>query len=89
MVSGKKFNTINSLESELVYIYFVIFFVLFLPYNMFTIFQGFDWSGLLDRSLKPPIIPTVQSPSDTTNFDQFVRDLSVPKDETSGWDAEF
>ena len=45
--------------------------------------QGFDWSGLLDRSLKPPILPTVQGTSDTTNFDQFPRDLSVPKDEVT------
>jgi len=52
-------------------------------------FQGFDWSGLLDRSLKPPILPTVQGPSDTTNFDQFPRDSSVPRDETTGWDRDF
>jgi len=52
-------------------------------------FQGFDWSGLLDRSLKPPILPSVQGPSDTTNFDQFPRECGVPRDETSGWDRDF
>ena len=33
-------------------------------------FQGFDWDGLLDRSLAPPLVPSVQSTSDASNFDQ-------------------
>ena len=33
-------------------------------------FQGFDWDGLLDRSLAPPLLPSVQSVSDASNFDQ-------------------
>ena len=33
-------------------------------------FQGFDWDGLLDRSLAPPLLPSVQSSSDASNFDQ-------------------
>jgi len=52
-------------------------------------FQGFDWAGLVERSLTPPIIPTVHGAADTSNFDQYPRDSSVPKDETSGWDREF
>lgn len=52
-------------------------------------FQGFDWTGLVERSLTPPIIPTVHGVADTTNFDQYPRDSSVPRDETSGWDRDF
>ena len=26
---------------------------------------------------------------DVSNFDQFPRDIGVPADETSGWDADF
>ena len=33
-------------------------------------FQGFDWDGLLERSLAPPLVPSVQSASDASNFDQ-------------------
>ena len=51
--------------------------------------QGFDWCGLEKQTLKPPIIPAVQSSTDTTNFDHFGKDLHVPSDETSGWDADF
>jgi cGMP-dependent protein kinase len=31
-------------------------------------FMGFDWEGLRTRTLKPPILPKVSSPSDTGNF---------------------
>ena len=31
-------------------------------------FQGFDWDGLLERSLAPPLVPTVQSATDASNF---------------------
>ena len=33
-------------------------------------FQGFDWDGLLECSLAPPLVPSVQSTSDASNFDQ-------------------
>jgi len=52
-------------------------------------FQGFDWEGLDNRSLDPPITPKVQGPSDTSNFDKYPRDEVVPGDEISGWDKEF
>ena len=55
----------------------------------FSLSQGFDWCGLEEKSLQPPIIPSVKSSTDTTNFDQFGKDLNVPNDETSGWDADF
>ena len=66
--------------------------------------QGFDWEGLDNRTLDPPITPKVlirendkkklmylqvQGPSDTSNFDKYPRDEIVPGDEISGWDKEF
>ena len=32
--------------------------------------QGFDWAGLVERTLTPPIVPTVHGAADTSNFDQ-------------------
>jgi len=34
-------------------------------------FSGFDWEGLLARTYPPPIQPSVKSPEDTSNFDEF------------------
>ena len=34
-------------------------------------FSGFDWDGLLSRSLPPPIKTEMSHPEDTTNFDCF------------------
>ncbi|NP_001037051.1 protein kinase, cGMP-dependent, type I [Bombyx mori] len=34
-------------------------------------FDGFNWEGLAQRSLEPPIVPTVNSAIDTHNFDQY------------------
>jgi cGMP-dependent protein kinase 1 len=51
--------------------------------------QGFNWAGLVARTLVPPILPTVHSHTDSSNFDSFPRDAMVPPDEESGWDAEF
>uniref|UniRef100_A0A146L1V6 cGMP-dependent protein kinase n=2 Tax=Lygus hesperus TaxID=30085 RepID=A0A146L1V6_LYGHE len=52
-------------------------------------FQGFDWSGLEARDLTPPIIPKLCGPTDTSNFDKFPLDTTVPPDEMSGWDQDF
>ncbi|KAK6645103.1 hypothetical protein RUM43_001379 [Polyplax serrata] len=52
-------------------------------------FQGFDWTGLRQRILTPPVSPTVMSPTDTTNFDCYSKEAVVPPDEFSNWDAEF
>ena len=51
--------------------------------------QGFDWTGLKERTLVPPIKPKVESGVDSSNFDQFPRETSSPADETSGWDKDF
>lgn len=50
-------------------------------------FQGFDWDGLANRTLLPPINQPVDGPEDTSNFDHFPMDTSDTPDETSGWDA--
>lgn len=56
---------------------------------IFRWFQGFDWTGLRQRILTPPVSPTVMSPTDTTNFDCYSKEAVVPPDEFSNWDAEF
>ena len=43
----------------------------FLRGNRRITFQGFDWSGLLERNLKPPMNPVIQSSTDTSNFDRY------------------
>ncbi|EEB19945.1 cGMP-dependent protein kinase, isozyme, putative [Pediculus humanus corporis] len=52
-------------------------------------FQGFDWSGLKQRALIPPVAPIVRSPTDTSNFDSYSKETVVPPDEFSCWDAKF
>ncbi|XP_064602386.1 cGMP-dependent protein kinase 1-like [Liolophura sinensis] len=52
-------------------------------------FQGFDWEGLKSKSVVPPIVPKVKSADDSSNFDNYPKDVDVPPDENSGWDADF
>ncbi|XP_035444323.2 cGMP-dependent protein kinase, isozyme 2 forms cD5/T2 isoform X1 [Spodoptera frugiperda] len=53
-------------------------------------FDGFNWEGLAQRSLEPPITPVVRSPVDTHNFDQYPPDADEPPpDDLSGWDSNF
>ncbi|XP_053611092.1 cGMP-dependent protein kinase, isozyme 2 forms cD5/T2 isoform X1 [Plodia interpunctella] len=53
-------------------------------------FDGFNWEGLAQRTLEPPITPTVRSAVDTHNFDQYPPDADEPPpDDLSGWDATF
>ncbi|XP_047032247.1 cGMP-dependent protein kinase, isozyme 2 forms cD5/T2 isoform X1 [Helicoverpa zea] len=53
-------------------------------------FDGFNWEGLAQRSLEPPITPVVKSPVDTHNFDQYPPDADEPPpDDLSGWDSNF
>nr|ACX46913.1 cGMP-dependent protein kinase foraging protein [Mythimna separata] len=53
-------------------------------------FDGFNWEGLAQRSLEPPITPVVKSPVDTHNFDQYPPDGDEPPpDDLSGWDSNF
>ncbi|KAF5293290.1 hypothetical protein FQR65_LT10989 [Abscondita terminalis] len=53
-------------------------------------FDGFNWEGLRNRTLIPPIIPQVKHVIDTSNFDKYPPDSdSHPPDDLSGWDANF
>ncbi|XP_076264769.1 protein kinase, cGMP-dependent at 21D isoform X2 [Rhynchophorus ferrugineus] len=52
-------------------------------------FQGFDWDGLVARTLPSPIQQLVRGPCDTTNFDCFPKDNDIPPDEFSDWDTNF
>ncbi|XP_046393783.1 cGMP-dependent protein kinase, isozyme 1 isoform X2 [Ischnura elegans] len=52
-------------------------------------FQGFDWDGLRQRTLKAPIVQEVKSPTDISNFDAYPKEAEIPPDENSGWDAGF
>ncbi|XP_013873653.1 cGMP-dependent protein kinase 1 [Austrofundulus limnaeus] len=53
-------------------------------------FEGFNWDGLRQGSIKPPFTPTVDGPLDSSNFDCFPDDAEEsPPDEESGWDMEF
>uniref|UniRef100_A0A8C9U1M1 cGMP-dependent protein kinase n=1 Tax=Scleropages formosus TaxID=113540 RepID=A0A8C9U1M1_SCLFO len=53
-------------------------------------FEGFNWEGLRKGTLTPPIIPSVTSPTDTSNFDSFPEDNDdPPPDDNSGWDTDF
>ncbi|XP_012143046.1 cGMP-dependent protein kinase for isoform X3 [Megachile rotundata] len=53
-------------------------------------FDGFNWEGLRARTLEPPIMPRVQNPTDTANFDEYPPDSDPPPpDDVSGWDNDF
>lgn len=53
-------------------------------------FDGFNWEGLRNRTLTPPIMPKVRSAVDTSNFDNYPPDAdSPPPDDNSGWDVNF
>ncbi|XP_017774930.1 PREDICTED: cGMP-dependent protein kinase, isozyme 1-like [Nicrophorus vespilloides] len=52
-------------------------------------FQGFDWDGLNEGTLPPPIVQTVRDSSDSSNFDCYSRDNDIPPDECSNWDVNF
>jgi len=53
-------------------------------------FDGFNWEGLRQRTLQPPILPSISSSMDTSNFDEYPMDSDgVPPDDVSGWDEQF
>ncbi|XP_071108152.1 cGMP-dependent protein kinase 1-like isoform X1 [Haliotis cracherodii] len=53
-------------------------------------FESFNWDGLRNRNVKPPIIPSVKSATDTSNFDDYPEDEEEPPpDDLTGWDKEF
>lgn len=53
-------------------------------------FDGFNWEGLRQRTLQPPILPSIQSHLDTSNFDEYPMDSDgPPPDDVTGWDEQF
>lgn len=59
-------------------------------YRFYRWFDGFDWYGLRDRSLTPPITPDVRGPLDFGNFDEYPPDRTgTPPSDMSGWDWDF
>ncbi|XP_050425171.1 cGMP-dependent protein kinase, isozyme 2 forms cD5/T2 isoform X1 [Adelges cooleyi] len=53
-------------------------------------FDGFNWEGLRNRTLTPPILPKVRSAIDTSNFDNYPPDADCPPpDDNTGWDIDF
>lgn len=53
-------------------------------------FDGFNWEGLVSKTLMPPIIPNIRSVIDVSNFDAYPSDTDEsPPDDISGWDADF
>jgi cGMP-dependent protein kinase len=53
-------------------------------------FDGFNWEGLCNHTLIPPILPQVKSVVDTANFDEYPPDADgPPPDDITGWDADF
>lgn len=53
-------------------------------------FDGFNWEGLRQKTLQPPIIPKIQSHLDTSNFDEYPMDQDgPPPDDVTGWDEHF
>ena len=46
--------------------------------------------GLRQRTLAVPIMPSIQSHLDTSNFDEYPMDAEgPPPDDVSGWDEHF
>lgn len=57
---------------------------------LFRWFDGFNWEGLRNRTLIPPILPKVRNCIDTGNFDEYPPDADgPPPDDLTGWDADF
>ncbi|KAL1115701.1 hypothetical protein AAG570_005991, partial [Ranatra chinensis] len=53
-------------------------------------FDGFNWEGLRNRTLDPPIQPKVRGVFDNSNFDEYPPDMEEPPpDDLTGWDADF
>jgi len=50
-------------------------------------FAGFDWAGLMERKLAPPIAPVIKSKDDMSNFDEYPED-EVEVEECLEWDPE-
>lgn len=55
-------------------------------------FKNFDWDALIQRKLKPTIVPKIKNMLDTSNFDEYPDEAPVIEtyvDDGSNWEAEF
>ncbi|CAH8650615.1 unnamed protein product [Schistosoma intercalatum] len=52
-------------------------------------FEGFDWNGLIARTIQVPITPKISSPTDLSNFDSYSEEEELPPEDTTGWDKDF
>jgi serine/threonine protein kinase len=55
-------------------------------------FKNFDWDALVNKKLKPNIVPKIKNALDTSNFDEYPDEAPVIEnyvDDGSNWDAEF
>jgi len=50
-------------------------------------FAGFDWAGLLERKLAPPIAPVIKAKDDMSNFDEYPDDEG-DVEECLDWDPD-
>jgi len=54
--------------------------------------SGFDWEALVQRKMKPPIVPKIKNALDTSNFDDYPDEPPLIEeyvDDGSNWDADF
>ena len=71
---------------------YLLFYVMYDLINYFTPrwFDGFNWEGLQQRTLAPPILPRIAGHLDTSNFDNYPKDNEAPPpDDVSGWDEHW
>lgn len=52
-------------------------------------FAEFDWTGLRNRTMKPPIVPNIKSQADASNFDIYSQEVGDAKEDHSDWDKDF
>lgn len=55
-------------------------------------FKNFDWDALIQRKMKPPIVPKIKNQLDTSNFDDYPDEpahIEDYQDDGSNWEAEF
>jgi len=52
-------------------------------------FASMDWQALEERRLSPPFLPKITGAQDTSNFDNYTKELEQPKEDFSDWDIEF
>lgn len=52
-------------------------------------FSDFDFDRLEARKMTAPLVLSVKSNTDMSNFDEYSDESDIPPDDLSGWDSEF